>query len=265
MSIAATSTAGHHWRSVWGMRYSMGEGVPLRKERDEDDPVHWRRLRGRADDGRHCPALPGIPGRSRRHQCRTDRRLELRLTAHLRAGPEGGGRRSPRAEPVLLRRRGGPHRRGGHYLRQRQHADEDLRRGRRPGGRPPVLGTDGPPDRPAQHAAKDSGREEHPARAHGRGHRGHPARCRQRRRVRGRLQPRVPGRRHGHSRPGGAGPRADRRPRHPRRPRRCGRDRRHLRPLGPPRPHPDHRPVVERTGQAERASASAAPASARTS
>ena len=62
--------------------------------------------------------------------------------ADLRTGPRRRRRTGARPQPVLLDRRRRRHPCGRHHLRLGEHADEDVRRGRRTGRRPPVLGED---------------------------------------------------------------------------------------------------------------------------
>ena len=62
-----------------------------------------------------------------------------RRTADLRARPEGGRGGGAGPQPVLLDRRRRRHPDGGHHLRQRQHAHEDVRPGC--GRWPPISST----------------------------------------------------------------------------------------------------------------------------
>ncbi len=74
------------------------------------------------------------------------RRLEQRHAADLRAGARRGRRARARPQPLLLDRHRLRHPRRRHHLRVGEHADQDVRRGRGPRGRPAVLGEDGPAD-----------------------------------------------------------------------------------------------------------------------
>ena len=86
-------------------------------------------------------------------------RVADRRPADLRAGPARGREAGARAEPLLLDRHRGRHRRRRHHLRVGEHADQDLRRGRRPRRRPAVLGEDGAADpRRARRPTRSSSR-----------------------------------------------------------------------------------------------------------
>ena len=95
------------------------------------------------------------------------------------------------------------HRRRRHHLRVGEHADQDLRRGRRAGGGPAVLGEDGAPDPRLLGPQQDRRREVDAAGAHGRGDGSDPEQQRPRAALRGRLEPGVPRRGHGDRGPRG--------------------------------------------------------------
>ena len=159
---------------------------------------------------------PNVARHRHRHQRRPHRRLEQRPAADLRARAGRGGAARPRQESVLLDRRRRRHPRRRHHLRVGQHADQDVRRGRRPRRRPAVLGEDGAADpRAAPTTARSSSRNRRCRCAPPRRWRGSSTRNAQRPALRGAVQSRVPRRGQRHQGSRGSRPRADRLARRP--------------------------------------------------